>query len=224
MNYLMDYAKKVLDQKLWELSNVSNNQAATGVIYHSGINGPVEPQGLQGIPGVTSPDQQFIKSYAPGRVSLKVNHQSAQGYIVNLREGPCNGVSIIESYAGAIRSNHFHKEDAHTLYLVSGALLYFERPIGKQTIDQPLIILPGQMFYTGPMVEHSIVFLYDSLMVSISARQRDHQSHEEDVVRVPYLNREQASWWFAWGRARISEMNEDPSTTFRREEHLKPSK
>jgi uncharacterized RmlC-like cupin family protein len=163
----------------------------------------------------------FKCDYPSRSVALKVNHQSEQGYIVNLREGVSNGVAIIESNAGAVRSNHYHKEDAHTLYLVSGALLYFERPVGKTTIGEPIIITPGQMFYTGPMVEHAIVFLYDSTMISVSARQRDHKSHEEDVVRVSYLDNEQAAWWCAWGRARVTAPGTDPSSGLRRKEHVR---
>ncbi len=166
-------------------------------------------------------ERSFADDYPSTICALKLNHRSDQGHIVNLREGVCGGVSIIESNAGAVRSNHYHKEDSHTLYVVSGALLYFERPIGSFQIDEPLIVLPGQMFFTPPLREHSIVFLYQTTMISVSARTRDHASHESDVVRVDYLNQEQVDIWYTWGIARVSELNAEKSVVARKKEHYR---
>ncbi len=150
-------------------------------------------------------------NYQPGLVPLKVNHSDARGYIVNLREGPCAGVAIIESVAGSIRSNHWHREDSHLLYLVSGAMLYFEHPVredpGTKIPDpcgfggisyEPQVIRPGEMVFTGPRMEHATVFPIDSTMISISPRPRDHESHEADLVRTELLSEEQAKTWIGW--------------------------
>ncbi len=211
---------------------------STGSTYVQGPKGPeIQPStvGANGPQGqdmfyaragepLKIKERTFADDYPSTRVPLKINHESNQGYIVNLREGVCGGVSIIESNAGTVRSNHYHKEDSHTLYVVSGALLYFERPIGQTRIDQPLLLTPGQMFFTPPLKEHAIVFLFDSTMISVSARQRDHSSHEADVVRVPYLNQEQVDWWYRWGRAHVSTMGSDVSKGYRKVEHHKSSK
>ena len=61
---------------------------------------------------------------------------------------------------------------------------YYECDIDKKYPEQPLIISSGQMVFTPPMKIHKTVFLEDTVLISLSKRPRDHDSHEEDVVRV----------------------------------------
>ena len=46
------------------------------------------------------------------------------------------------------------------------------------------IVKAGEMVFTPPMKLHRTVFLEDCVMISFSKRNRDHNSHEEDVIRV----------------------------------------
>lgn len=131
-------------------------------------------------------------TYPTGLVRLRVNHQDERGWIMNLREGLSGGVAIIESREGTVRSNHWHKTDSHLLYILKGSCLYFERPVGSTDIPVPIIYGMGDMFYTPPQVEHAIVFVAQTTMISISDRPRDHESHEEDVVRVNFISDEDA--------------------------------
>lgn len=116
-----------------------------------------------------------------------------RGRIVNLREGSCRGVSVIYSVAGSVRSGHYHKRDSHLLYVISGRMDYYERPVGS-TVKwmESLQVGPGQSIYTVAMVEHLTSFPEDTILVSISPRPRDRESHESDVVRV--------EWFGDWGR------------------------
>lgn len=109
--------------------------------------------------------------------------------LVNVFPGtsPIGCVSVLYSHKDSVRANHFHKEDSHFLYVIKGAVDYYERPIGSAEIPEPVRYVENQMFFTPPMVEHAMRFAEDTIMVSISKRPRDSESHESDVVRVKFL-------------------------------------
>lgn len=122
------------------------------------------------------------------RITLPTPFKDKRGLIQNLLEldagdGIC-GVAIIESRARTTRSEHYHKTDAHWLYVLSGEMHYFERPIGAPNYGPPTVYKAGQMVYTGPMVDHRTYFPTDTVLISMSTLSRKHEEHETDVVRT----------------------------------------
>lgn len=111
-----------------------------------------------------------------------------RGSIQNLLNTNINGAAIITSKAGSVRSNHWHKEDWHYLYVMSGSMEYYERPVDLSRDDSvlPIIVKAGEMVFTPPHVVHKTVFLQDTILLSFSRRNRDHVSHEEDVIRQEF--------------------------------------
>ena len=111
-----------------------------------------------------------------------------RGSIQNLLNTPMQCASIITSKAGSIRSNHWHRDDFHYLYVMSGSMEYYERNVGMPVDpkQKPLIVKAGQMVFTPPNVVHKTVFLQDTVLLSFSKRNRDHVSHEADVIREDY--------------------------------------
>lgn len=95
-------------------------------------------------------------------------------------------VSVLWCRKGSRRASHYHKEDDHRLYVLSGAVDYYERPVGSKEVPEPQRFVENQMFYTPPMVEHLLEFPEDTVLVSVSRRPRDQISHESDVVRVEF--------------------------------------
>ena len=90
--------------------------------------------------------------------------------------------SIIESKAGSVRSNHYHKAGWHYLYVVSGAMRYKEKDAPGGTVILDRLVEPGQMVHTGPNAPHRTEFLEDTVMISL---QSEH-AHDEDLVRVEW--------------------------------------
>lgn len=110
-----------------------------------------------------------------------------RGSIQNLLNTAIHGAAIITSKTGSIRSNHWHREDFHYLYVMSGSMEYYEREVGTSSNSQaPIIVKTGQMVFTPPNKVHKTVFLEDTVLLSFSKRNRDHDSHEEDLVREEY--------------------------------------
>lgn len=122
-------------------------------------------------------------------VKLPEASKDPRGYIQNLLElaaedHPVRGVSLIKSRARTTRSNHYHKTDGHWLYVVSGLMHYWERPLDALQYERdPLVVGPGEMVYTGPLLHHRTYFVEETILLSLSHLPRDHASHEADVVR-----------------------------------------
>ena len=93
----------------------------------------------------------------------------------------------IQSRSGAIRANHYHRQDYHYCYLESGRMEYFERPVGSTEAPRRIVIEPGQVFYTAPMVEHAMHFLEDSVFWCFSRNSRKQADYESDTVRVKLI-------------------------------------
>lgn len=111
-----------------------------------------------------------------------------RGAIQNLLNTPIQCASIITSKKGSVRSNHFHKTDWHYLYVMSGSMEYYERPVDMDhdITQKPLIVNAGQMVFTPPNAIHKTIFIEDTVLLSFSKRNRDHESHESDIVREEY--------------------------------------
>lgn len=108
-----------------------------------------------------------------------------RGKIQNLWLANCKGVSYIESEKGSIRADHSHTLDTHASFIIEGMIEYSWEPLetfeGKLTNKK--IFKTGEMFYTPAKVVHRMKFLEKTKFITISPRPRDHESHEEDVVR-----------------------------------------
>jgi oxalate decarboxylase/phosphoglucose isomerase-like protein (cupin superfamily) len=110
--------------------------------------------------------------------------EDSRGKIINLLEHRCGGVSIIESKAGTSRSHHWHKADAHWLFVLSGEMLYLERPVGSAEEPDRRTIRAGELVFTPEHVEHSTYFPVDTVLISMSRMARTHELHEADLVRL----------------------------------------
>ncbi len=108
-----------------------------------------------------------------------------RGEIKTLVEGKSlSSVLRITSKKGTVRANHYHKEDYHYCFLESGKMEYYERPVGSQETPSCIVITPGRVFYTKPMVEHAMKFLEDSVFWCFSKKSRKQENYESDTIRI----------------------------------------
>jgi quercetin dioxygenase-like cupin family protein len=121
-------------------------------------------------------------------VDLEKPFEDPRGVIQPLVDEALGGAAWIVSKKGAVRANHYHKEDWHYSYLVSGELEYLYRTVGEQGPPKKLIIRAGQLFYSPPMVEHAMRFTEDSVFIVLSGKPRQHDAYEDDVVRVDLIS------------------------------------
>lgn len=123
------------------------------------------------------------------RVQLPEPFTDERGSIQNIFEydtWKAGGVAVIKSRAGSTRSDHWHKEDAHHLFVLSGEVEYQWREADSPVSEtRSAVYGEGRCFFTPAQVWHRVIFRKDSVLISVSKRGRDHESHESDLVRVP---------------------------------------
>lgn len=138
-------------------------------------------------------NQRFTDRVHNGRFDGTVNvplgdvFKDDRGQIQNLILNPITSVARIFSKKGSVRANHYHKTDWHYAFVESGSILYFERSIGSNELPTPQKFSTGQMFFTGPQVEHAMLFTEDTVFYTFARNVRSHDSHEADLVRVSFL-------------------------------------
>lgn len=114
-------------------------------------------------------------------------YEDARGGIYNFSNSlPTTSILKITCKEGAIRANHWHKEDYHFCVLSKGDMYYYERPLGSQEKPTKVYIQAGQAFYTPPMVEHAMEFLSDSEFWCFSKLSREQQDYETDTTRLSF--------------------------------------
>jgi dTDP-4-dehydrorhamnose 3,5-epimerase-like enzyme len=124
----------------------------------------------------------------------------ARGVIQNLVLGSFTSSAIISSKPRAVRANHWHRTDWHFSYVVSGEVWYYERAItaadtlaDRDGALKKWVVPAGQMFFTPPRMAHAMAFPVDTAFITFAKNVREHDTHEEDVVRVPLIDPE-AVW------------------------------
>lgn len=116
-----------------------------------------------------------------------------RGCIERLAVGDYTSVLRITSKKGTVRANHYHQHDSHTCYLAKGKIEYVTRSVTKTAAPlERVIITPGQLFYTPPMLVHAMVFLEDSEFYCFTPRSGNQTEYENDVIRVTLVSPETA--------------------------------
>lgn len=109
-----------------------------------------------------------------------------RGKIINIIEHFHGDVVYIISKKGVVRANHYHKTSGHFCYVTKGNIKYLERPVGST--DKPTITVynAGEIFWTGPMLEHTMLFedFVENEFMCFSTGNRSKEEYEKDLVRL----------------------------------------
>jgi len=117
-------------------------------------------------------------------VPLQKPFVDSRGAIQPLVDATMQSALIITSKKGTVRANHYHKTDWHYCYVLSGSIEYYHRPQGSKAKPERVLIKTGHLFFTPPLVEHTMVFPEDTTFLTLSHNKRDQKTYEEDLVRV----------------------------------------
>jgi dTDP-4-dehydrorhamnose 3,5-epimerase-like enzyme len=121
-------------------------------------------------------------------VKLPDSFRDDRGEIVPLVDMMMKSAVMISSRKGSVRANHYHKTDWHFCYVISGRIEYYHRPHGDEDPPECVVVNPGELFFTPPMVEHSMVFTEETLFLTLGRNSRRQEVYEADVVRVDPIN------------------------------------
>ena len=130
-----------------------------------------------------------------GVVKLENPFVDGRGSILPLVDTLMKSAVMIESKAGSLRANHYHKTDWHYCYVVSGVIEYFHRATGSDDEPELILVEAGEMVFTPPLVDHGMKFPVDTTFLTLSRNPRDQLSYEEDVVRISMLSADGLQSW-----------------------------
>ena len=102
---------------------------------------------------------------------------------------------MIESKAGSLRANHYHKTDWHYCYVISGQIQYFYKNVNSNKMPEMISVNEGNMVFTPPLVEHCMKFPEDTIFLTLSRNPRDQETYEADVVRVNLIDPSDSISW-----------------------------
>ena len=128
-------------------------------------------------------------------VELEKPFVDVRGAIHPLVDRLMKSAVLIESKAGTLRANHYHKTDWHYCYVMSGCIEYYHRPTGSDEEPECVVARSGEMVFTPPMVDHGMVFPEDTVFLTLSRNPRDQATYEADVVRIEMLKPDGLTVW-----------------------------
>jgi len=104
--------------------------------------------------------------------------------LISMENPQIGSAVMITSKKDTVRANHYHKEDWHYCYIVSGAVNYYYREVGAKGEPVKISVSAGEMIYTPPMLEHAMLFTEDTAFLTMSGGTRKQKDYEADLVRV----------------------------------------
>lgn len=110
-----------------------------------------------------------------------------RGEILSIVDDRVQNVSIISCNPGSIRSNHYHLNDFHYMYVLTGEIDYFFKEIHSNEISY-LKVKTGENIFTPPMEIHATYFQKKTTLIVSSLNPRDQETYENDTVRVDFVN------------------------------------
>ena len=121
----------------------------------------------------------------PQVIPAEAVYADDRGEIVALPHFATAGTMVIESEAGAVRGNHYHDNESHLMYVVSGRMIYIEEtPGGRVTVA---VVGPGQSVVSPAGAPHCTVFPERTFFVTLSDWDRRGHRYEDEVTRVQPL-------------------------------------
>ena len=117
-------------------------------------------------------------------VNLDNVYEDERGWLLPLTDRPTASAVLIQSKKGTVRANHWHKTDWHYCHVLEGKIEYHFRPVGSTQPASKVVIKKGQLFFTPPDLEHAMVFMEDTVFLTLAGSSRDQAAYEADVVRV----------------------------------------
>jgi dTDP-4-dehydrorhamnose 3,5-epimerase-like enzyme len=108
----------------------------------------------------------------------------ARGAITDLlTKTVIDAVTLIESNAGTVRGNHYHKDTEQWLYLLSGMLEIAWQEHATE-VKSGSYMYPGEMMHSPPGEAHAVKALKDSVFVVMTRGPRNGADYESDTFRL----------------------------------------
>jgi oxalate decarboxylase/phosphoglucose isomerase-like protein (cupin superfamily) len=115
--------------------------------------------------------------------------EDERGSILSIVDCKVENISIITCNPGSFRSNHYHYEDFHFMYVLEGDFDYFFKDLDGGDVEY-LKVKAGETIFTPPNEIHACYFPEKTRLIVSSKNPRDQETYEADTVRVDFINKE----------------------------------
>lgn len=130
-------------------------------------------------------NQHTTSSDARQTIPPEAVYTDLRGRIIALPHFDTAGTMVIESETGAVRGNHYHLNESHLMYVVSGRMIYIEEDAdGGISVAE---VGPGESVISPKGVPHTTVFPEHTVFVALSDWDRRGRRYEDEIVRVAPL-------------------------------------
>ena len=116
-----------------------------------------------------------------------IRDKDTRGSIISIVDDSIQNVSIIECNKGMIRSNHYHKEDFHYMFVLEGEIDYFFKDLNKEDINY-FKVKKDDIIFTPNKEIHATYFPVKTKLIVSSKMPRDQETYENDTIRVDFIN------------------------------------
>jgi len=118
------------------------------------------------------------------RIQIPQEFRDSRGTIRNIADGSLGDVAIIESNPGAVRANHYHHDDWHFTYVVSGGITYeWTNGVESNKVHR-IEFYPSELIFTPTGIPHRMKFSKETTFVAVSKLSRMAELYEKDTVRL----------------------------------------
>lgn len=113
------------------------------------------------------------------------SHKDKRGRIVDVfyREN-LNHVAVVDSKAGALRGDHYHKKTVQHILIIKGALEYWYKPVGFKGPAKFVLLKEGDLVTTPAFEIHALKIVSKNQFVAFSEGLRGGKDYESDTFRV----------------------------------------
>ncbi|HII17018.1 TPA: cupin domain-containing protein [Candidatus Woesearchaeota archaeon] len=122
-------------------------------------------------------------------IKIKPAFEDGRGKISNIIEdSSISHVAIITSKKGSIRANHYHPEQIQYEFLISGRYESSSKDLKKEGAKiEKIVVEPGDLVITPPMIAHAMRFTEDSVMLNITTGSRDPEKFKEHTIKYELI-------------------------------------
>ncbi len=121
-------------------------------------------------------------------VVLPNGYDDERGIIQPLCDLNMKSASLIVTKPNSWRANHYHKKDWHFIYVLKGSFEYYFRKTNSGEEIKKKIVKKGDLLFTGPMIDHAMLYTEETEILCLSKNPRDQKTYEADTVRIDFMN------------------------------------
>ena len=126
----------------------------------------------------------------PNEIVKKVRpaFKDKRGEIANILDQKISHAAIITSKKGSVRANHYHPKQIQYEYLISGSYESVSKNLRKKNSgNERIIVKPGDLVITPPMVAHAMRFIKDSVMLNFTTGKQESKNFSEHTRKYKLI-------------------------------------